>query len=247
MILRKGDQNSDVYNLERVLSGLGFAGLQIDNTFDQKTENVVKYVQQAHGLDPDGIVGPKTFALIDRLYEPSKVNFTSSGVIGYEDRRKAENNPGSSSNSKLAGVHPKLAGKAENILSFARRDGFTMVITQGLRTFAQQNALYAKGRTTRGPRVTNAPGGRSYHNYGIAVDFAFVVGGKISWDERLYRNIGKWADEAGGLTWGGRWKFVDLPHVQLAGCPSTSALLADYKRFGGGNAAIQKIWAKYIK
>jgi len=39
-----------------------------------------------------------------------------------------------------------------------------------LRTDKEQDALFAIGRTIKGKKVTNAKGGRSYHNYGLALD-----------------------------------------------------------------------------
>ena len=44
-----------------------------------------------------------------------------------------------------------------------------------LRTFAEQEALYEKGRTKPGSVVTFARGGQSYHNYGVAIDIVFLV------------------------------------------------------------------------
>jgi peptidoglycan L-alanyl-D-glutamate endopeptidase CwlK len=51
-----------------------------------------------------------------------------------------------------------------------------------LRTFEEQNQLYAQGRTklfdSKGKRlgiVTNAKGGQSYHNYGLAIDIVLLV------------------------------------------------------------------------
>lgn len=46
-----------------------------------------------------------------------------------------------------------------------------LVIVQDYRTYAQQDALYAKGRTTSGSIVTNAKGGQSNHNFALAVMF----------------------------------------------------------------------------
>ena len=43
--------------------------------------------------------------------------------------------------------------------------------TSGMRTFEQQDALYAQGRTKPGKICTKAPGGFSAHQYGAAVDF----------------------------------------------------------------------------
>jgi peptidoglycan L-alanyl-D-glutamate endopeptidase CwlK len=44
-----------------------------------------------------------------------------------------------------------------------------------LRTIAEQNELYAQGRTKAGKIVTNAKGGQSYHNYGLAFDIVLLV------------------------------------------------------------------------
>ena len=53
-----------------------------------------------------------------------------------------------------------------------------MRIVQGLRTFPEQDALYAQR-----PKVTNAKGGQSYHNYGLAIDFCLIIDGKqVSWN-----------------------------------------------------------------
>jgi peptidoglycan L-alanyl-D-glutamate endopeptidase CwlK len=121
---------------------------------------------------------------------------------------------------KLNAVNPLLREKALKILSLAAADGFQLTVTQAVRTFAEQDALFAQGRTRKGPIVTNARGGQSWHNFGMAVDLAFVVDGKISWDDKLYSKIGKWASVA-GLDWGGDWKkFKDLPHVQLSNLAS---------------------------
>ncbi len=56
-------------------------------------------------------------------------------------------------------------------------------IAQGLRTFQEQDDLYAIGRTKPGKKVTNAKGGQSVHNYGFAVDIVLIIDGKTaSWD-----------------------------------------------------------------
>ncbi len=116
---------------------------------------------------------------------------------------------------RLTHVTPELARKVLQILEIANREGFDLLVSQGFRSVAEQNKLYAQGRTTRGKIVTNARGGQSNHNFGTAVDFCFIVGGQPSWDERLYKNIGRWARIV-GLKWGGNWRsFKDLPHVEL--------------------------------
>ncbi len=117
---------------------------------------------------------------------------------------------------RLSDVKPILAEKCEAIIALAASEGFTLIVTNGYRSNAEQDALYRIGRRgIKGERVvTNARGGQSNHNRREAVDFAFVVKGEISWNEKLYLNIGRWAKQV-GLNWGGNWRFKDLPHVEL--------------------------------
>ena len=116
---------------------------------------------------------------------------------------------------RLAKVLPELQTKCLQIISIAAAAGFVLLVTQGLRTVAEQNALYAQGRTAPGKIVTNARGSQSNHTTGKAVDFAFVVNGEISWDENLYQKLGAWAATV-GLHWGGNWKTIkDKPHVEI--------------------------------
>ena len=72
--------------------------------------------------------------------------------------------------------------------------------------------------------MTNAKGGESYHNYGLAVDFAVEADGEVIWDVSYDGNDnGKsdWEEVAEiakdlGFTWGGEWEeFKDYPHLQM--------------------------------
>lgn len=98
-----------------------------------------------------------------------------------------------------------------------------------LRTFAEQDALYAQGRTIKGAKVTNAKGGQSYHNYGMAIDIVLLVDKDnnatfetASWETKVdFDGDGKadWQEiveifKRHGWEWGGNWKFLDLPHFQ---------------------------------
>lgn len=117
---------------------------------------------------------------------------------------------------KLAGVHPTVAAKARQLISLAYKEGIPIIITQGFRSIEEQNKLYEQGRTKPGKIVTNARGGYSYHNFGLAFDFAILnADGSVNWtvDSRWKRvaQIG----ESLGLEWGGDWKgFKDYPHFQ---------------------------------
>lgn len=91
----------------------------------------------------------------------------------------------------------------------------------GLRTYEEQDALYAQGRTKPGNKVTNAPGGSSWHNFGLAVDLVEdgdpnKAGVQWSWAKSAdFLRIGDKAKQV-GLDWGGFWKSLkDYPHVEL--------------------------------
>lgn len=97
------------------------------------------------------------------------------------------------------------------------------MVTETLRTKEEQDELYAQGRTKPGKIVTNAKGGDSFHNYGLAFDIALIDRGKLNWntgadindnDITDFFEIGEIGEKL-GLEWGGRWKFKDMPHFQL--------------------------------
>lgn len=88
-------------------------------------------------------------------------------------------------------------------------------IVQGLRTFAEQNALYAQGRTTPGAIVTKARGGQSYHNYGLAIDFCLLVDGKTSWNVNTNWLTVVQTFKDAGFVWGGDFISIkDRPHFE---------------------------------
>lgn len=123
---------------------------------------------------------------------------------------------------KMLGVHPLLIEKVGRVLASMDALGFPMMVTDGLRTVEQQRALFAQGRTAPGHVVTNCDGTEKRSNHqahidklGHAVDCVFVLNGKPSWSVELpwaaYGALG----EALGLEWGGRFKMVDCPHLEL--------------------------------
>ena len=98
---------------------------------------------------------------------------------------------------------------------------FDVKIISGTRTYEQQNKLFAKGRFGNpGPRVTNARGGQSNHNFGIAWDIGIFKNGRYFTgatvqETNAYKRVAESVDLS-ALIWGGHWtSFVDLPHYQL--------------------------------
>lgn len=122
-----------------------------------------------------------------------------------------------SSERRLQQTHPALASAVRAMIADLSAKGLVVEVVQGLRTFAEQDELYAKGRTKPGQIVTQARGGESNHNYGLAVDLCPFTDDKPDWNAPMsaWAAIGT-AAEKHGLEWGGQWKkFIDKPHVQL--------------------------------
>lgn len=95
--------------------------------------------------------------------------------------------------------------------------GLDVLIYCTLRSNAEQDALYAQGRTKPGDIVTWAQGGQSAHNYGLALDFVPLVNGKPQWapGSALYLQAIALA-ESEGMEAAARWplKKREYPHLQ---------------------------------
>jgi peptidoglycan L-alanyl-D-glutamate endopeptidase CwlK len=120
------------------------------------------------------------------------------------------------SEKNIQTLKPEVQPLARRLIETAREQGINAKVISGYRSYAEQDALYAKGRTAPGPRVTKARGGYSWHNFQIAFDVGiFSENGKEYLGESPdYRKVGK-IGESLGLEWGGSWKdFVDEPHFQ---------------------------------
>jgi len=116
-------------------------------------------------------------------------------------------------------LHPKAQEAARRFLAAAvpimEQRGVVVKIISGNRSWREQDALYAKGRTAPGPRVTNARGGYSNHNFGIAWDIGLFQGKKYLTESPLYVECGE-IGKSLGLAWGGDWKsFPDQPHFEM--------------------------------
>jgi len=118
--------------------------------------------------------------------------------------------------ANIATLIPAAQAKAREWLLKCLEAGINVKIICGTRTYQEQAVLYAKGRTTKGPKVTNARPGYSWHNFGVAWDFVvFDAKGQPQWESPLMAKCGRIAESL-GLEWGGGWKgFQDTPHIQL--------------------------------
>ncbi|WP_256760572.1 M15 family metallopeptidase [Cohnella sp. WQ 127256] len=122
-------------------------------------------------------------------------------------------------------LHPIVAANRDKLVAQSEKIGIRVVVTDDFRSSQEQNALYRKGRSDEGAIVTQVKGGQSYHNYGLAIDFALgLAGGKVIWDLEVDGNAnGKsdWMEVVAiakglGFSWGGDWaSFKDYPHLQM--------------------------------
>ena len=120
---------------------------------------------------------------------------------------------------QLATLHPEAQKAARAFLGVAKvivaKIGCDVRVISGTRSYMEQDALYAKGRTTVGKKVTNAPAGFSNHNFGLAWDIGIFRGKEYCGEHPLYRELGILGRSL-GLEWGGDWKtIVDEPHFQF--------------------------------
>lgn len=137
------------------------------------------------------------------------------------------------SEDRVRKLHPSIRAEVEetiNKIEALMPTSMKIRVVQGLRTIEEQNNLYAIGRTIPGKRVTNAKGGKSYHNYGLAIDFAMMYDKdgngsyeSLSWDifydhdKNGKRDWLQVVDEfkSLGYGYGGDWKSLkDYPHLE---------------------------------
>lgn len=160
--------------------------------------------------------------------------------------------------SKLSGLNAVVRSAAEALIEGSYARGVPILITQGLRTIAEQSALYAQGRTTAGSIVTNARGGYSYHNFGLAIDFALLTGtgSTVSWDTARDGDadgVKDWSEVVGvakalGFAWGGDFKsFKDLPHFEMTFGLTTAQLRAGSTPSEIAMAKAQAVIDKYME
>ena len=160
------------------------------------------------------------------------------------------------SQQRLAACHPVLREKVEAAAAACAAQGVLLRVTAGLRTYAEQDALFFSCHHPDGTRdftkpwKTNARGGWSNHNFGMAVDMCPSQHGcdvpfDPCWSEvhpafqRMIKEL-----KAQGLAWGGDWKQKDDDHFQLADV-AVSPTTEDRALFAKGG--LKAVWAAYAE
>ena len=127
---------------------------------------------------------------------------------------------------RIQTLHPTIRSKAENDYLAANKllpKNVRLRITQAIRTWDEQEELYAQGRTKKGKIVTNAKAGYSWHNYGLAIDICilFDTNNDGTFETASFKVDKYWITVANylksqGWSWGGDWNtFKDYPHFEL--------------------------------
>jgi len=189
--------------------------------------SIIQDIQREVGTEADGVFGPVTAARVLFDLRKDKADpdlpqqpLPAASTDDHEFDARTERN--------IATLDPKARPMFRKFIALAKATAATLgcdyVLTDGNRTYAEQDALYAKGRSTSGEVVTNAKGGQSNHNFGIAGDFGVFKGGiyldsgtreQQQLAEKVHKACSLQA-AACGLEWGGSWRsIVDQPHYEV--------------------------------
>lgn len=150
---------------------------------------------------------------------------------------------------KVTGMDKDVIEITRDVIKEMHEEGIYICVAQAYRSIAEQNALYAKGRTVAGSIVTNARGGQSNHNYGVAVDLCIYPNtfSRVEFlqpsDARMKKIVS--AMKRRGMKWGGDWaSFRDYPHFELynkvggASKPNLSGVPAVKPTSSGGSVYV---------
>lgn len=131
----------------------------------------------------------------------------------------------------VTALHPKVVEAVSATINEAKSRCMRVAVHSGLRSAAEQDRLYALGRSVVNPDgksvakpmgdiITKAQAYESFHCLGLAVDLVFKdINGNWTWN----KTPEEWGELAAvgeifGLSWGGHWTaWPDYPHFQMIG------------------------------
>lgn len=147
----------------------------------------------------------------------------------------------------LNALHPFFRDKITELIYRCHKKGIELAIVESYRTRAKQAEYFSMGK-----KYTRSAGGKSKHQYGLAVDLVPIVKGEPMWDNKiLWKKIGM-IGESLGLRWGGRWRSIyDPAHFEWTGGLSGShlangiyPLMPNYPCLEEDIEQLKKEWAK---
>jgi peptidoglycan L-alanyl-D-glutamate endopeptidase CwlK len=163
-------------------------------------------------------------------------------------------------------LHPAIRQEVLAAYNYINRKllgkGIRLRFAHTLRSFKEQDDLYALGRTKGGKKVTNAKGGQSIHNYGLAFDIVILLDKNgdgtfetASWDTKKDTDNDGTADwmevvryfKSLGWQWGGDWaSFPDYPHFEKTFGHNWKTLEAKYNSNDVFNEVIEGATYKWV-
>ncbi len=170
------------------------------------------------GFEPgpaDGLFGVRTAAALARFEDASDA--ASANYRRLDSRTE----------TAIRTLLPSAQAEARRFIDIAHSVNFgcAVKIICGTRTYREQAAIFAQGRTRPGKIVTKAGPGQSYHNFGVAWDVGVFDGAEYVDDERPYRALVKVIKErAPEIQCGVGPGFIDLPHYQTVKNGTIAAL-----------------------
>lgn len=173
-----------------------------------------KQVQATIGTKQDGIPGKNDAEALEDIRDAALAEYRAKKA-GAPKAPETGDGVDERSEKNIATLAPAAQPIARALIRAAAKAGIAIKVISGSRTYAEQDELYAKGRTKPGNKVTNARGGYSNHNFGIAFDVGvFGPDGAYIPESPDYARVGA-LGKALGLAWGGDWKnIVDEPHFE---------------------------------
>jgi hypothetical protein len=157
---------------------------------------------------------------------------------------------------RLEDFYPPFLIRFLKLLKMATDMNLWFHVTSGYRSFDEQNEIFEQGRSLPGQIVTQAQGGQSLHNFGLAID---VVRNQLVqsplvkpvWEKTAYEDLNKLSQEV-DLEWGGNWNNFkgDVYHLQypLEGIPiaKLKRIYESTYRTGSEKKALKEVW-KYLE
>ncbi|GEB76658.1 peptidoglycan-binding protein [Sporolactobacillus inulinus] len=96
-LLEHGSKGNEVAYLQEMLREIGFSKLPVDGYFGARTEAAVRTLQHEMNINPDGVVGPKTWKKIESLLENSRKIDTAVPANSADQNKKQISEPESKS------------------------------------------------------------------------------------------------------------------------------------------------------
>lgn len=120
----------------------------------------------------------------------------------------------------LNALHPYFRDKIRQMIQLCKKKGIELAIVESYRTHSKQAEYFGMGR-----QYTRSAGGKSKHQYGLAIDVVPLVNGIPQWENKtLWKRVGV-IGESLGLRWGGRWRSpYDPAHFEWTGGATTALL-----------------------